>query len=416
VNAVAELRHRSRAGTRPKAGHLLAVVENVPASIDTRLRKQIDSLLEEGYTVSVISRRHPDNAVYRSDPRMHVYEYRAPREAPGLLGYGIEYGVSFLAAAALTIRACLRGGIDVVQICQPPDIYFPIAAVLRVLGYGVVMDQRDLMPELYAAREETPRPAVLGVLRLLEKISYRTAHQFLCVNDYLRDRAIESGVPPERVTIVRNGPSFARAERATPNSELKHGRRYLCCWAGRMGRQDRLDVLLRAITHYVNELGRDDCHFAILGDGECLEEIQRQASELGLDEHVSFPGWLSEQELFGYLATADLGLDASLQVEVSPVKAMEYMACGLPFVSFDLEQTRAIAEGAASFAPPGDVEALAELVDELLHTPGKRKAMGQIGRERVRDELAWELQAVHYLGAVHRARPAAVRNLSRSRT
>jgi glycosyltransferase involved in cell wall biosynthesis len=409
--------------THAGGSRVLILVENVPAAIDTRLRKQIDSLLGAGYAVSVISRRDPANEAYRNHPQMRMYEYRAPREPSGALGYPVEYGMSFMAAAWLTLRACLHGGIDVVQVCQPPDIYFPIAMVLRLFGYGVLIDQRDLMPELYMARYgSSARGAMLRMLRRLERISYHSARQYLCVNDYLMERALASGVPAEHVTIVRNGPSIRRAERATPDPALKRGRPFLCCWAGKMGRQDRLDLLLEAVRHYVHELGRDDCHVAILGDGECLEETKAAVEAVGLGQHVSFPGWLSEKDLFGYLATADLGLDASLQEEVSPVKAMEYMACGLAFVSFDLEQTRAVAEGAASFAPRGDAEALARLMDELLHDPGRREAMGRIGRDRVAGDLAWELQAVHYLEAVSRARPEsrrasrALRRRDRGRT
>jgi glycosyltransferase involved in cell wall biosynthesis len=78
-------------------------------------------------------------------------------------------------------------------------------------------------------------------------------------------------------------------------------------------------------------------------------------------------GWLPEEQVFGDMASSDVGLDTSLQAEVSPVKAMEYMASGLPLVSFDLPETRSIAEDAAvlvapvTFVPvavvtPGDVD------------------------------------------------------------
>ena len=238
------------------------------------------------------------------------------------------------------------------------------------------------------------------MLRLLERLSHRSAHRVLVVNDYLRERALEHGVAPERVTIVRNGPVLARVERAEPDPSLKDGRTFLCCWAGKMGRQDRLDVLVRAIGIYVHDLGRTDCRFAILGDGECLEETQRAAHELGIDTYVTFTDWISEREVFTYLATADIGLDSSQQEEVSPVKALEYMAHGLPFVAFDLQETRSIAEGAAAFASPDDVGGLARTMDDLLHDPARREALGRAGRERVRDRLAWERQARGYLDVV----------------
>jgi glycosyltransferase involved in cell wall biosynthesis len=379
---------------------VLVIVENVPAAIDTRLRKQIDSLLASGHTLSIVTRRDPSNDRYRSDPRIRVYEYPSPPEPSGLLGYAVEYAASFLAASALSVRALTQERVDVVQFCQPPDIYFPLAAVLRKLGHGILLDQRDLLPELFAARYGRADERVLRVLRLLERLSYRGAHRVLVVNDYLKERALEHGIAPERVTIVRNGPVLTRVEMAEPDPSLKEGREFLCCWAGKMGRQDRLDVLLRAIDAYVHELGRTDCTFAILGDGECLEEARRSAHELGIEAYVTFTDWIGEREVFAYLATADLGLDSSLQEEVSPVKALEYMAHGLPFVAFDLRETRSIAQGAAAFAPPEDVDALARTIDDLLHDAARREALGRTGRERVRNELAWERQARGYLDVV----------------
>jgi glycosyltransferase involved in cell wall biosynthesis len=104
--------------------------------------------------------------------------------------------------------------------------------------------------------------------------------------------------------------------------------------------------------------------------------------------------------VFACLASADLGLDASLQAEVSPVKALEYMALGLPIVCFDLPETRVIADGAAAFAAPDDVQALGALIDGLLRDPDRRRRMGAAGRERMHERLGWERQAPAYLRAI----------------
>jgi glycosyltransferase involved in cell wall biosynthesis len=167
-----------------------------------------------------------------------------------------------------------------------------------------------------------------------------------------------------------------------------------------IGRQDRVDLLISSIRHVVHELGRTDSQFAVIGDGECLAEARSLARELHVEDWVEFPGFLPVTEVFSYLATADLGLDASMQIEVSPVKAMEYMAFGLPVVAFDLPETRAITGGAAACAAPGDVAGHALAIDDLLADPARRAALGSTGRARVRAELAWEHQAVGYLAAV----------------
>jgi len=391
-----------RPRAQSEAPHLLVIVENVPFSVDTRLRKQVGSLLEAGYRVSVITRHDEGNSIYRSVPRLRLLEYPTPREGKGPLGYFVEYGVSLSAAFVLSLRVCLREKVDVVQFCQPPDVYFPLAWLLRAFGSKILVDQRDLMPEVYAARFGHAGPLTRRLFRRLAYWNYRAAHGVLCVNGYLETYALEAGASPSAVTIIRNGPVLSRIDRATPDPALRNAQTFLCCWIGKMGRQDRLDLLLAVADRLVHGLGRTDWHLAILGDGECLEETKATAARLGLEPWITFTGWVPEEVVFQYLVTSDLGLDASLQGEVSPVKAMEYMGASLPFAAFDLPETRAIAGGAAILTPPGDVEGLASSVSALLDDAGLRKVMGRCGRKRVADELAWEHQGSTYLDAVDR--------------
>lgn len=388
---------------RKYAGRVLIIVENRPAGLDHRVTKQIDSLVAGGYSVQVITQRHQANRAYLAVPAVRLLEYPPPANPSGLLGYMVEYAYSFLMAAALSVRALVRERTDVVQFCQPPDVYFLLAPAFRWAGVRVLMDQRDLLPEMYMARYGHVSRLLLWIVRLFERRSQRSAEHILCVNNYLRDRALAgSGLPPASVSIIGNGPVLADVAQAKSDDRLKRGRAHLCCWVGEIGRQDRVDLVIRSIHQVVSQLGRSDCQFAVIGAGECLEEAKSLAHELKIGDWVHFPGFLPPHQVFRYLATADLGLDASLQFEVSPVKAMEYMAFGLPLVAFDLPETRAISEGAAAYAPPGDVQAHARAIDGLLCSPRCREALGRAGRARVGRELAWERQASRYLGVIER--------------
>ena len=391
------------AGLPGRGGRILIVLENVPVSMDNRVAKQLRALLANGYRVWVITQRHPGNEAYRRVPGLRLAEYPPPREPKSAVGYLAEYGYSLLVASMWSIRILARERIDIVQFCQPPDLYFVLAPLFKSARVRVVVDQRDLLPELFVARYGHGRARVLRVLELFERFGQRAADEIFCVNAYLRNRALAaSGLAGEHVTVVRNGPVSALVQQAVPEPGRKAGARYLCCWVGQMGRQDRLDLLVRSVHHLVHELGRTDCRFALIGDGESLAEARALARELELTEWVEFPGFLPQEEVFRYLATADLGVDASLQSEVSPVKAMEYMAFGLPFVAFDLPETRAIGDGAAVFAAPGDVAAHARAIDALLADPQRRRRLGAGGLRRVRDELAWDHQAAAYLRVLDR--------------
>jgi glycosyltransferase involved in cell wall biosynthesis len=86
---------------------------------------------------------------------------------------------------------------------------------------------------------------------------------------------------------------------------------------------------------------------------------------------------------------------------------MEYMAFGMPFVAFDLRETRALAGDAASYAEPGDTVRLAEEMERILSDRERRVAMGRAGRERVEARFAWEQQAPRYVEVIDALVPRA---------
>jgi asparagine synthase (glutamine-hydrolysing) len=148
-----------------------------------------------------------------------------------------------------------------------------------------------------------------------------------------------------------------------------------------MGPQDRLDLLVEALALVVHERGRTDVRAILIGDGESRPDTEALVERLGLRGHVELTGWLDEAEVFAHLAAADVG----------------YMASGLPFVAFDLRETRALGGDGGRYATPGDVAGFAEAIDELTRDPGLRARLGAAGQQRVREQVAWEHQEAAYL-------------------
>jgi glycosyltransferase involved in cell wall biosynthesis len=401
--AAAVVEHTERTGTAGDRGHVVVIVENLPVGIDQRLRKQVPVLVAAGYRVSVITRRDPANAPFRAVPGLTLLEHPAPPESGSAVGYLREYVVAFCWAAVLAAVARRHARVDVVQLCQPPDVYFPLARLLHWAGATVVVDQRDLMPELFAARYGERRPFLRAALHWFERRTQRAAQYAIGVNGYLRARLIEAGARADRAAVVRNGPLLSSVRAARPDPGLRVGARFLCCWEGKMGRQDRVDLLIEVIAELVHLRRRRDCRFVLLGDGECLDELRADVTRRGLDPWVSLPGWLSEHEVYTYLASADLGVDTSLQREVSPVKAIEYMAFGLPVVAFDLPETAALVTGAGELVPAGDLRCFADTVEALLADPARGAALGAEGRRRIEAEWCWERQAEIYLSVIDEA-------------
>jgi glycosyltransferase involved in cell wall biosynthesis len=385
--------------------HVAVLVQNVSLAEDNRLCKQVEELRSAGAHVSVITRRDRANEPWRSLPGLTLIEYQAPVDGTATLGHVREYAASLMRQVPRLVQLHRRHRIDVLQICQPPDLYFPVAALARRLGVRVLVDQRDLMPETFAQRYAAAPVKAMRVLHWLEERTQAHVDATVTVNDYLRDRLIAAGGATERIHVVRNGPvlerlDLARGAQPSDSSQLRRDFASVVAWAGKMGRQDRVDDVVRLAERVVHEWGRNDVGFMLVGNGECVDELRAMVDELGLSDNVWFPGWLGEVDLYRHLAAADVGVDASRQPEVTPVKVMEYLGVGLPVVAYDLQETRRVADRAGILVTPGDAEHLARELVNLLDDPAERRRLGRVGSERVRRHLAWERQSETYLQAV----------------
>jgi glycosyltransferase involved in cell wall biosynthesis len=384
---------------------VLIIVQNLPVPLDRRVWMECRSLRRAGFDVSVICPMGPDRVAFEELEGVRIHRYRPAPEAQGLAGYVVEFAYAWLRTLWLSLAVWRGRRFDAIQACNPPDTYWALALLYRPFGVRFVYDQHDLCPEVYESRFGDEGSGVqLGTMRAFEQAAYRTAHHVITVNESYRAIALGRGKrKPTGVTVVRSGPDPDRMRRGEPKPDLRHGRPDLACYLGVMGPQDGVDLLLQAIDVYVHELGRDDCHFALLGFGDCLRDLQAMAADLSLDEWVTFTGRADDAMITDYLSTATFGLDPDPLNPLNDVstmnKVLEYMAFELPVVTFDLKETRVSAGEAARYVEPNDVGLFAKAMADLLDSPAdERRCMGEIGRARIEDELGWHHQAARYVG------------------
>jgi len=384
---------------------VLILVENLPSPFDRRVWQEAGALRDAGYAVSIICptgrgcEKH-----YEVIDDIHIWRYDLPREGAGALGYLVEYGAALFLTFFLSLKVLWKRGFDVVHACNPPDLFFLIGGFFKLFGKKFVFDHHDANPELYEAKFGR-KDAFYRLMLLLERLTFRTADVSIATNQSYRRIAIErGGMAPEKVFVVRSGPSLERLAIVPPVEALKQGRRYLVGYVGVMGKQEGIDYLLRAAAHLVHELKRSDVHFGLVGGGTSLDEMKALARELGVSEHVTFTGRVSDGALLAMLSTADVCVNPDVANEMNDIstmnKVMEYMALGKPMVQFDLAEGRFSAQQASVYARRNDAVDFARKIAELLDDPAQRAAMGAFGRRRVESELEWRYEALW-------ARPAA---------
>jgi glycosyltransferase involved in cell wall biosynthesis len=86
------------------------------------------------------------------------------------------------------------------------------------------------------------------------------------------------------------------------------------------------------------------------------------------------------------------------------IKIMEYMALGKPIVQFDSKEGKFSAQEASLYASKQDGAAdFADKIIWLLDRPEERRKMGEFGKKRIEEELAWEYSTPKLLAAYREA-------------
>ena len=388
-----------------KKRRVLFIVENLPSPFDRRVWQEATTLYEHGYEVSIICPTGKGHeAKYELIDGIHIHRHNLPLDAKGALGYLLEYSAALFWEFFLAWKVFFARGFDAIHACNPPDNIFIIGGFFKLFfGKKFLFDHHDINPELYEAKFGR-RDFFYKVMLAWERWTFRTADVSIATNESYRKIAIERGkMEPNRVHVVRSGPSLERMRIIDPVPARKQGRDYLVGYVGVMGAQEGLDLLLETVRHIVHDLNRHDVQFGLVGGGSELEDLKQLARDLGVAEYVTFTGRAPDQDLLEMLNTADVCVNPDTWNEMNDKSTMnkivEYMALGKPIVQFDLTEGRFSAEDASVYADRNNPQDMAAKILELLADPERRAEMGRIGRQRVVDVLSWDHEVPRLLAA-----------------
>lgn len=160
----------------------------------------------------------------------------------------------------------------------------------------------------------------------------------------------------------------------------------LLTFVGRLVHIKRVDVLLRAVA-CARELGAP-VRLAVVGDGRERETLERLAGELGIWEHVFFPGYRAD--MVEVAAATDLAVLSS-DNEGTPVWLIEAAAVGAPTAAVSVGGVLdVVTSQTGALAPPGDADALGRAIARLSLDPHRRAALGEAARGHVAEHFAAE--------------------------
>jgi glycosyltransferase involved in cell wall biosynthesis len=383
---------------------VLMIVENLPCPFDRRVMQEARTLTQAGYFVSIISPKAPGyEKSFEVVDGIDIWRHSLPKEADGALGYALEYTWALTMEFLLALRVLFGRGFDVLHACNPPDTIFIIGRFFKLFGKKFLFDHHDINPELYEAKFGK-RGFGRSLLVALERMTFKTADVVISTNESYRNIAMQRGqVNPKNIFVVRSGPDLTRMKIVPANPAWRNGRRYVVGYVGVMGKQEGIDLLLQSVQLIVQQLGRQDIQFVLVGGGTELPAMRALARDLGVADYVTFTGRAPDAELLSVLNTADICVNPDRANEMNDRstmnKIMEYMALGKPVVQFDLTEGRVSAGDASWYARANDVLDLAQKMVALLGDESQRIHMGAVGRERIERVLSWQHEAPNLLAA-----------------
>lgn len=166
--------------------------------------------------------------------------------------------------------------------------------------------------------------------------------------------------------------------------------RQVVVYLGHLSEYQGIDHLLQAMPLVLERVPQ--AYFLIMGyPNENL--YWQKALDLGVADHVSFPGRIDYDRAAQYLALGDVAVGPKLSYTESNGKLYNYMACSLPTVAFDTPPSREILGDLGVYADRGDVAGLAEGIIHLLKDPTSAGDLGKRLRARVTEHFSWQSTA-----------------------
>lgn len=210
-------------------------------------------------------------------------------------------------------------------------------------------------------------------LQRLQRASYSAAHRVVANSRAASARLQAEGVPNYKILTIPNGIDPA----IFPAHEYTSAPRRIAMVAC-LREEKRIDVLIRAMPQILANF--PDATLDLGGDGRCRGELTRLTEELGLTQKVRFLG--HRDDVPTVLKDADLFVLPS-RSEAFPNSVMEAMAAGLPVVASNVGGIPELVQDDYNgrLVPPGDVDALASAILDVMSDGARAERYGRAGRD-----------------------------------
>ena len=366
------------------------LVENLPVPLDRRVWQEATALRDSGWAVAVIGPRGRPamRRRTRADRRDRCASIpAASRDRPSWVPCRVPT-LHAVRSLALLLRVRAQGRVDVIHGCNPPDLsgsWGDWEECGAPATCSISTTQTRSSAGRSSARGASRGRLLHALTTWLERTSYATASLVISPNDsYAEARRASSGRTGSRGwSWVRNAPDVRRYREETRCGIAAAPTSRSGMWASWARRMGWTSSSMRG-RRSSGPPASSDSRLELVGDGEAREALEAPGVGTGTRYSVAFHGYLQPDAFVPILAACAVCVSPDPPTPFNDVstmvKVVDYVVIGRPIVTFDLHETRVVADDAAVVVRPATTAALARAIVDLLRDPERISAL----RGRVR--------------------------------
>jgi glycosyltransferase involved in cell wall biosynthesis len=356
---------------------------------DPRVRRQAEVLEEAGFEVDIICLREADEPKNERIGLVTVHRIMKSVNKESILSY-MWLSVVFTLLAIFKIQTLsMKRNYSLIQIHNMPDYLVFSGALQKLMGKKLILDIHDLTPELFETKwPEKKSSFMMKAVRKIEKLSCDFADHLITVTDACREKLVERGNDPAKITLVLNtaDPGIFRFDCHRSFKAIESGAKLL--YHGTVAERFGLHTAIEALAIVENKIPGSTLNVYGRYDNDYRKKLESKIKDLGLQGVVFLNGTRSLEEIHEIIRKSDIGLvpyvnDQYMNLALS-TKTFEYAATGLPVVASRLYSLSLIFdEGSIRFARADSAGDFAKGIIELCLNPEKRLEISQKANEVV---------------------------------
>jgi glycosyltransferase involved in cell wall biosynthesis len=294
-----------------------------------------------------------------------------------------------VATTRQVFTAALRLKADLYHFHDPELI--PVGILLRLCGKRVIYDVHEDVARQILTKGWIPKSLRRAVGRLAGVAEVVGTALFQRV--VAATPAIAEHLPPVKTVVVSNFPLAEEIEFVAGTLYAQRPPRFW--YAGGITRLRGITEIVDALAQFPAVLDASLDLAGVIRPDSLEQELREQTGW----KRVRFHGWITREAMLHLADAARAGIVTFHPVpnhtDAQPNKLFEYMAAGLPVIASDFPRWRAIVEThqCGLLVDPQDAGAIADAMQWILEHPAEAEAMGERGRQAVREHYNWDRES-----------------------